>query len=86
MYRTGELVRWSQDGQLAYRGELTRAELDQVFAAVPGGADNVQDVQPLTPWQEGLLFHHLWSGEADPHVVSAQLELDSREIRSFQLV
>ncbi|WP_405020634.1 amino acid adenylation domain-containing protein [Kitasatospora sp. NBC_00070] len=40
---------------------VTQAELDRLTAAHPG----TQDVLPLSPLQEGLLFHALWSGETE---------------------
>jgi hypothetical protein len=43
--------------------DLQQDQLDQLVQTVPGGAANVQDIYPLTPMQEGILFHHLLSGE-----------------------
>ncbi|MCX2969327.1 MULTISPECIES: non-ribosomal peptide synthetase [Streptomyces] len=50
--------------------ELTQEQADTVADAVPGGAANVQDVYPLMPTQEGILFHHLLDPDHDPYLVS----------------
>lgn len=59
--------------------ELSAEQIEGIVSTVAGGAKNVQDIYPLAPLQEGILFHHLMSGEGDPYVLAAQLSFDSRE-------
>lgn len=49
--------------------DITQAEIDQIVASVPGGAMAIQDVYPLTPLQEGMLFHHIMGEKSDPYLI-----------------
>jgi amino acid adenylation domain-containing protein len=58
--------------------ELDAAEIGRIAAGVPGGAANVQDIYPLAPLQEGMLFHHLLTHERDPYVTRVLGSFETR--------
>ncbi|PMZ86886.1 MULTISPECIES: condensation domain-containing protein, partial [unclassified Pseudomonas] len=57
--------------------ELEPAAIERIVATVPGGAVNVQDIYPLAPLQEGILYHHLSSPQHDPYVLQSPMAFDS---------
>src|SRR5215212_3534262 len=59
--------------------QLTAEEIEKIVHVVPGGAGNVQDIYPLAPLQEGILFHHLMEGENDPYILGSLYSFDSRQ-------
>ncbi len=59
--------------------ELEPEHLDLIARSAPGGVANIQDIYPLVPLQEGILFHHLLDQRGDTYVLPAALELLSRE-------
>ncbi|CAM3324100.1 non-ribosomal peptide synthetase [Xenorhabdus nematophila] len=58
---------------------LTQPEIDAITATVPGGAGNIQDIYPLTPLQEGMLFHHLLQTQGDIYLLQILIAFDNRE-------
>ncbi|MFP1953471.1 amino acid adenylation domain-containing protein, partial [Lonsdalea quercina] len=58
---------------------LSQEQIDGIVATVPDGAENVQDIYPLTSLQEGILFHHLLSPESDPYVEITTLKFAHRD-------
>ena len=58
--------------------QLSPEEIARIVSRVPGGVTNVQDIYPLAPLQEGILFHHLMGGEGDAYLVASMLTFDNR--------
>nr|WP_189663542.1 non-ribosomal peptide synthetase [Pseudomonas paralactis] len=58
---------------------LSQDEIERIIATVPGGVANIQDIYPLAPLQEGILFHHVSAEQGDPYVMQSQFAFDSLE-------
>lgn len=60
--------------------ELGQQHIDDIVRSVPGGAGNVQDVYPLAPLQDGILFHHVLNEDTgDTYVLPMLLSFAARE-------
>ncbi|MCF5710563.1 amino acid adenylation domain-containing protein [Pseudomonas syringae] len=59
--------------------DLTQAQIDHLVAVVPGGTMNIQDIYPLAPLQEGILYHHLATGPGDSYLQQAVFTFDSQD-------
>ncbi|WP_284291834.1 non-ribosomal peptide synthetase, partial [Piscinibacter gummiphilus] len=63
---------------------LDEAQVRSIEGMVPGGARNIQDIYPLAPLQEGILFHHLLQSRGDAYVTPCLLSFDSEaRLRGF---
>ncbi|WP_052189507.1 non-ribosomal peptide synthetase [Xenorhabdus sp. NBAII XenSa04] len=58
---------------------LTQPEIDTIAAAIPAGITNIQDIYPLAPLQEGMLFHHLMQTQGDVYLLQTLFAFDTRE-------
>jgi amino acid adenylation domain-containing protein len=57
--------------------KLSVTEIERIVRRTPGGAANVQDIYPLAPLQEGILFHYLLETEGDPYLGRGLFRFDS---------
>ncbi|CDH18278.1 Peptide synthetase PaxB (fragment) [Xenorhabdus bovienii str. kraussei Quebec] len=57
---------------------LTQDNIDQIIAKIPDGVANIQDIYPLGPLQEGILFHHLLETTGDTYLDNQLMTFDSR--------
>jgi amino acid adenylation domain-containing protein len=58
--------------------DLNSGQIDSIVQTVPGGANNVQGIFPIMPFQEDILLHCLMNGDHDTYVLSILLEVQSR--------
>ncbi|KMJ45031.1 hypothetical protein AB204_11225 [Xenorhabdus khoisanae] len=58
---------------------LSQAEINAIIETIPGGVSNIQDIYPLAPLQEGILFHHLLQTQGDDYLLQSLLAFDTRE-------
>jgi amino acid adenylation domain-containing protein len=64
--------------------ELDQEQLDHLVQQIPGGAANVQDIYPLAPLQEGILFHYLTSTTSDAYALRWLLAFDTQaQLKSY---
>jgi len=71
--------------------DLDDRQIESLQASVLGGAANIQDIYPLAPLQQGMLFHHMLQTEGDAYVTRHVLSFDTRErlerfIESFNTI
>lgn len=59
--------------------ELAPGNIEEIVRWVPGGAENIQDIYPLTPLQEGILFHHLMThAGGDTYILPTLISFSSK--------
>ncbi len=64
--------------------DLDQAAIERLTDLIPGGAANVQDIYPLAPLQEGILYHHVSASGRDPYVMRVDFALaDQQRLDAF---
>ncbi|RUL78905.1 non-ribosomal peptide synthetase [Dyella choica] len=58
--------------------KLSGEDIAAIVQRVPGGAANIQDIYPLAPAQEGILFHHRMAGERDAYLMEMLWAFETR--------
>ena len=63
---------------------LTEKDIERIIECVPGGVSNIQDIYPLAPLQEGILFHHMTCESSDPYVTPVMFAFsDQSRVNDF---
>ncbi|KAF9556227.1 hypothetical protein EC968_008377, partial [Mortierella alpina] len=57
---------------------LNQSDIDHIVQRIPEGVRNIQDIYPLTPLQDGILFHHLLATKGDPYLLTATIAFETR--------
>ena len=59
--------------------QISEPQLERLIDRIPGGVPNIQDVYPLAPLQEGMLFHNrMQAGARDPYMSSSILSFGTK--------
>jgi len=58
--------------------ELDQDAIDAIAATVEGGAANIQDIYPLAPLQDGILFHYLLQQDGDLYLMAGVFGFPTR--------
>src|SRR3569833_2396559 len=59
--------------------KLESEHIARIAGQVPGGSTNIQDIYPLAPLQEGILYHDQLHQQGDPYLLSPLFSFDSQQ-------
>jgi len=59
--------------------DLDQSEINAIVEATEGGVENIADIYPLTPLQEGMLFHSLLKDDIDPYILRRWYRVETRQ-------
>ncbi len=64
--------------------DISQSDIDLIVEHVADGIANIQDIYPLAPLQQGILFHHRMDPKQDPYVMPAYLKIKgSKQFEQF---
>ncbi|WP_418121736.1 non-ribosomal peptide synthase/polyketide synthase [Variovorax sp. 160MFSha2.1] len=63
---------------------LTQAQLDALLDVLPSEAQKVQDLYPLSPMQQGMLFHSEYDGGGTAYVTQLRIDVQGLEVQRFR--
>ena len=58
--------------------ELDDSDIIKIVASVPRGVENIKNIYPLSPLQEGMMFHHKLNELEDPYVSPTSMVLSDK--------